>query len=243
MSRNTRNLSYTPKQIQTAGIDINQDGTRRNLLQVLAFPNVRFNDLKTLHDDLHNVDDKIADQISKDALYANYIDRQKLDIAAIQKDEGLKIPHAFDYEAIEGLSSELRTKLSRARPMNLGQAAKVDGITPAALLLLLSRLKKGNVSGNRMSDELGQNVSRETYDKLRAYQALIQKWNPSINLVAKSTLSDVWNRHIIDSAQVYFAALAKIINLDGYRFWWWIAWYCHRHTGTGRRSANQCNDG
>ena len=58
-----------------------------------------------------------------------------------------------------------------------------------------------------MSNELfGQNVSRETYDKLRAYEALIQKWNPSINLVAKSTLSDVWNRHIIDSAQVYFAA-------------------------------------
>jgi 16S rRNA (guanine527-N7)-methyltransferase len=58
-----------------------------------------------------------------------------------------------------------------------------------------------------MSDELfGQNVSRETYDKLRAYEALIRKWNPSINLVAKSTLSDVWNRHIIDSAQVYFAA-------------------------------------
>lgn len=135
--------SYTPKQIQTAGIDINQDGTRRNLLQVLAFPNVTFNELKALNDDLHNVDDKIADQISKDALYANYIDRQKLDIAAIQKDEGLKIPHDFDYEAIDGLSSELRIKLSRARPMNLGQAAKVDGITPAALLLLLSRLKKG----------------------------------------------------------------------------------------------------
>jgi 16S rRNA (guanine527-N7)-methyltransferase len=61
-----------------------------------------------------------------------------------------------------------------------------------------------------MSDELfGQNVSRETYDKLRAYEALIQKWNPSINLVAKSTLSDIWNRHIIDSAQVYFAAFGE----------------------------------
>ena len=59
-----------------------------------------------------------------------------------------------------------------------------------------------------MSNELfGQNVSRETYDKLRAFEALIQKWNPSINLVAKSTLSDVWNRHIIDSTQGYFAAL------------------------------------
>jgi tRNA uridine 5-carboxymethylaminomethyl modification enzyme len=80
--------SYTPKEIQNAGIDINQDGTRRNLLQVLAFPNVTFNDLKALDDDLHDVDVKIADQISKDALYANYIDRQKLDIAAIQKDEG-----------------------------------------------------------------------------------------------------------------------------------------------------------
>ena len=61
-----------------------------------------------------------------------------------------------------------------------------------------------------MIDELlEQNVSRETYDKLRAYEALIQKWNPSINLVAKSTLSDVWNRHIIDSAQVYFAAFGE----------------------------------
>jgi tRNA uridine 5-carboxymethylaminomethyl modification enzyme len=137
------NSSYTPKQIQAAGIDINQDGTRRNLLQVLAFPNVTFNDLKSLNDDLHVVDGKIADQISKDALYANYIDRQKLDIAAIRKDEGLKIPHDFEYEAIEGLSSELRIKLSRARPSNLGQAAKVDGITPAALLILLSRLKQG----------------------------------------------------------------------------------------------------
>ena len=61
-----------------------------------------------------------------------------------------------------------------------------------------------------MSDELfGQNVSRETYDKLHAYEALIQKWNPSINLVAKSTLSDVWNRHIVDSSQVYFAAAGE----------------------------------
>ena len=61
-----------------------------------------------------------------------------------------------------------------------------------------------------MSDEMfGKNVSRETYDKLRAYEALIRKWSPSINLVAKSTLSDVWNRHIIDSAQVYIAALGE----------------------------------
>ena len=137
------NALYTPKQIQSVGIDINQDGTRRNLLQVLAFPNVSFADLKRLKDDLNGVDDKIADQIAKDALYANYIDRQKLDIAAIQRDEGMKIPADFEYEVIDGLSSELRLKLSHARPENLGQAAKVDGITPAALLLLLSRLKKG----------------------------------------------------------------------------------------------------
>ena len=58
-----------------------------------------------------------------------------------------------------------------------------------------------------MNERFAQNVSRETYDKLRAYETLIQKWNPSINLVAKSTLSSVWNRHIIDSAQVYFAAV------------------------------------
>jgi len=136
------NSTFTPKQVQSAGININQDGTRRNLLQILAFPNVSFTDLVPLNGELGNIDANIADQISKDALYANYIDRQKLDIAAIQRDEGMKIPGDFEYTEIDGLSSELRLKLSRARPENLGQAAKVDGITPAALLLLLSQLKR-----------------------------------------------------------------------------------------------------
>ena len=139
LSRN----SFTPKQIQSAGISINQDGTRRNLLQVLAFPNVTFDDLKPLNAELKDIDREISDQISKDALYANYIDRQKLDIAAIQRDEGLKIPCDFDYSDIDGLSAELKSKLTRSQPQNLGQAAKVDGITPAALLLLLSRIKRG----------------------------------------------------------------------------------------------------
>ena len=139
LSRN----SFTPKQIQSAGISINQDGTRRNLLQVLAFPNVTFDDLKPLNAELKDIDREISDQISKDALYANYIDRQKLDIAAIQRDEGLKIPCDFDYSNIDGLSAELKSKLTRSQPQNLGQAAKVDGITPAALLLLLSRIKRG----------------------------------------------------------------------------------------------------
>ena len=134
---------FTPKQVAQAGIRINQDGSRRSGMDLLAFPDVVFEDLVALDADLDQIDGEIRRQTERDALYAHYIARQKQDITALKRDEGHRIPADFDYRAIEGLSNELKQKLSHAQPGNLAQASRVDGMTPAALALILSRLRRG----------------------------------------------------------------------------------------------------
>lgn len=133
---------FTPKEVGTAGITINQDGTRRTGFQLLAFPDVSFGDLLSLDDRLGAVQPEIAKQLERDALYANYITRQAKDVAALKKDEGVLIPRDFDYGALEGLSNEMKAKLLKALPATIAQAARVDGVTPAALTLILAHLKR-----------------------------------------------------------------------------------------------------
>lgn len=135
--------SFTPKEVQSAGIQVNQDGNRRSGMAVLAFPDLSFEDLITLEPRLQEVDSATRQQVEKDALYANYIERQKKDIEALKRDEEQEIPMDFDFSAVEGLSNELKSKLQNARPSNLAQAARIDGMTPAALALLLARLRSG----------------------------------------------------------------------------------------------------
>ncbi len=133
--------TYTPKTLSENGISISQDGTRRTLMQVLAFPNVSYTDLFKLEPELKTVDIDILNQIQKDATYVNYLDRQRKDIDAIRRDEQVQIPASLDYNSIQGLSTELRLKLSKARPKNMLQAARIDGITPAALMLVMAKIK------------------------------------------------------------------------------------------------------
>ena len=90
------------------------------------------------------IKDEIANQVKRDALYANYISRQARDIAAMERDENLKIPRDMQYVGIPGLSNELGAKLTRVQPESLAQAGRIDGMTPAAIMLLLSWLKKTN---------------------------------------------------------------------------------------------------
>jgi tRNA uridine 5-carboxymethylaminomethyl modification enzyme len=137
-------MEHTPKQIAEAGIKINQDGTKRTGFQLLAFPDVFFEDLIPLESKLEEIDDEIRRQVERDALYANYITRQQRDIDMLQKDEAHAIPSDFDYAALDGLSNELTAKLQKTAPINLAQAARIDGMTPSALTLLLSHLKRGN---------------------------------------------------------------------------------------------------
>ncbi|MBY6066320.1 tRNA uridine-5-carboxymethylaminomethyl(34) synthesis enzyme MnmG [Leisingera aquaemixtae] len=137
--------TFTPKQISEAGIRINQDGNRRTGLDVLAFPDVSFEDLLPLMPGLNTVSLDICRQLERDALYANYITRQEREVSALKRDEGHRIPNNFVYEGVEGLSNEIQQKLKQARPETLAQAARIEGMTPAALALILARLRKDKV--------------------------------------------------------------------------------------------------
>ena len=135
--------TFTPKEASVAGVSMTQDGQRRTGFQLLSFPDVTFSDICKLNPDLMNVDKDIADQVSKDALYANYLKRQENDVALLRKDEGERIPLSFDYSVVDGLSNELKSKLISSKPENLAQAARIEGMTPAALTLLLALIRKG----------------------------------------------------------------------------------------------------
>ncbi|MEP4770083.1 MAG: tRNA uridine-5-carboxymethylaminomethyl(34) synthesis enzyme MnmG [Roseibium sp.] len=137
-----KGLSVTPSEAQKRGLPVNQDGVRRSAFDLLSYPNVTFEGLALIWPGLARIDPAIVEQVATDALYAVYLDRQKADIDALKRDEALRIPDDFDYEAIVSLSNEVKQKLSDVRPATLGQASRMDGITPAALTLILSYLKR-----------------------------------------------------------------------------------------------------
>ena len=137
-----RSKSLTPKDVNAGGVSVNQDGNRRDGIQVLAFPNVTFDDMLTLFPELKGTEREISEQVERDALYSNYIARQQKDVDALKRDEAQRIPKDFDYSSIDSLSNELKQKLGNVRPMNLAQAGRVDGMTPAALTLLLAKLRQ-----------------------------------------------------------------------------------------------------
>ncbi|MGH1576106.1 tRNA uridine-5-carboxymethylaminomethyl(34) synthesis enzyme MnmG [Planktotalea sp.] len=137
-----KSKSLTPKEVISGGISVKQDGNRRNGIQVLAFPDVKFEDILPLFPDLEATEKPIRDQVERDALYSNYIDRQQKDVDALRRDEAQTIPKEFDYAEIESLSNELKHKLTNVRPHNLAQAGRVDGMTPAALTLIMAKLRQ-----------------------------------------------------------------------------------------------------
>lgn len=134
--------TFTPRELESAKVPASPDGTRRDGFAVLARPDVAFEDLFSLIPGIQSVDTEIRRQVERDALYSNYIARQEKDVQALRRDEGMTIPSGFDYSEMPGLSGELQQKLSRARPGNLAQAANIDGMTPAALALILVRLRR-----------------------------------------------------------------------------------------------------
>ena len=134
-------LSVTPKQMLGQGIRVNQDGIRRNGFELLSFPGVTFDALVPLCPALADVPQTIRQQVACDAVYAPYLQRQAAGVEALQRDESHKIPEGFQYTGLQGLSNELQLKLTRIQPATLAQAGRVEGMTPAALTLLLARIK------------------------------------------------------------------------------------------------------
>ncbi|WP_407493872.1 tRNA uridine-5-carboxymethylaminomethyl(34) synthesis enzyme MnmG [Pseudooceanicola sp. MF1-13] len=133
---------YSPQEVAHAGIKVSNDGARRTLYQFLSFQDVSFDQLIAVDSEVGKLDDETREQLAKDALYENYIARQHKDVEAVKRDEAQIIPENFDFTAMDGLSAELRGKLSLHKPANLAQAARVEGMTPAALTLLLARLRR-----------------------------------------------------------------------------------------------------
>ena len=134
-------LKLSPSQLAKAGLKINQDGVARGPLDLLAYPDLDFAAVEAVWPALGSLSPGIREQIEADALYAGYLDRQESDIRAFRKDEGLALPASLDYRAIAGLSAEAAEKLVRAKPSTLGQAARIDGMTPAALARVLVHVR------------------------------------------------------------------------------------------------------
>ena len=136
--------TYTPSKAQVAGIAIKQDGSRRNGMELLAFPDVVFEDVIRLDSRFAEISTEIAQQMEREALYANYIARQQKDVDLLRKDEALRIPDDFDYIGLDGLSNELTSKLVAARPATLAQVGRIEGMTPAGLTLILAKIRQMN---------------------------------------------------------------------------------------------------
>ncbi|MCH8684111.1 tRNA uridine-5-carboxymethylaminomethyl(34) synthesis enzyme MnmG [Pedomonas mirosovicensis] len=136
------NRSLSPNQAAKHGLSVNQDGIVRTAFELMRYPNIDWARLVSVWPELGDVDPAVAEQVEIDAKYATYIDRQAEDIEAFRRDEALRLPENLDYAAVMGLSAELREKLAVARPATLGAAARLQGVTPAALTALLAYVKK-----------------------------------------------------------------------------------------------------
>jgi tRNA uridine 5-carboxymethylaminomethyl modification enzyme len=135
-------LSLTPNAAARHGLKVNLDGMRRSAFDLLALPGVSIGSLTAIWPELTGIAPKIAAQIEIDAKYAVYLDRQTKDIEAFRRDEALAIPDHVDYAGLPGLSNEIRARLEKIRPRTMGQALRIEGMTPAAMTLLASKLRR-----------------------------------------------------------------------------------------------------
>ena len=146
-----KSLSLTPTEAVQKGLKINQDGIRRSAFDILSYPDQSLAALAKIWPELGRFGSGMADRLENDARYAVYLERQERDIAAYRRDESLSLPNDLDYAAVSGLSAELRLKLDTVRPQTLGQAGRIEGMTPAALTLLAARARKTPAAGRGQS--------------------------------------------------------------------------------------------
>jgi len=135
-------IKATPNELTVHGIRVNQDGVRRSVLDLLAYPEISLERLRDIWPTLNSITQESAEQLEIMGRYSGYMDRQEADIRAFRKDETLKIPPDLDYEQIGGLSTEIKIKLGITKPTTLGAAARISGVTPAALTALLGYVRR-----------------------------------------------------------------------------------------------------
>jgi tRNA uridine 5-carboxymethylaminomethyl modification enzyme len=135
-------VSLTPTQAKRHGLGLNQDGQRRSGFELLSHPNIGVRELARVWPSFNEIAPNIAEQLEIDAKYAVYVDRQAADIVEFRRDEGLELPEGIDYARLGGLSNEIKQKLQAVRPCTVGQAGRIDGMTPVALTLLLAHIRR-----------------------------------------------------------------------------------------------------
>jgi tRNA uridine 5-carboxymethylaminomethyl modification enzyme len=135
-------LTLTPNEASRHGVEINRDGRRRSAFELLSFPDVDLKRLAAVWPAAGAIAPVIAAQLEVDASYAAYVDRQDADVVAFRKEESVRIPPDFDYCEVTSLSNEVRQRLEKVRPATLAQAGRMEGMTPAALMLMLAHLRK-----------------------------------------------------------------------------------------------------
>jgi tRNA uridine 5-carboxymethylaminomethyl modification enzyme len=138
-----KSVSLTPKEAERHGLSLNKDGQRRTAFELLSYPTVSIADLAKIWPRFGEFAPKIAEQIEIDAKYDVYLSRQAADVAAYRRDESFTLPDDLDYAALPGLSNEVKQKLQAQKPRTIGHAAKIDGLTPAALTLLVAHVRRG----------------------------------------------------------------------------------------------------
>ncbi len=136
-------LQATPNELENYGIGVNKDGQRRNVIDLLGYPDIDWEQLQSVWPKLAGIEPAIREQLECDALYAGYMERHDADIVAFRKDENMRLPVDFDYTSIGSLSTEVRNKLNQAKPATLGAASRIPGITPAAMIALMRYVKRG----------------------------------------------------------------------------------------------------
>jgi tRNA uridine 5-carboxymethylaminomethyl modification enzyme len=139
-------LAATPPELARAGVAVTADGQRRDVYELLGFPTLDLAKLQRLWPELASLRPDIAEQIEIDGRYAGYLSRQEADIRAYRRDEALRLPDNLDYDRVGALSAEMRSKLKAARPATLGAAARLSGVTPAALVALLRHVRRDDRS-------------------------------------------------------------------------------------------------
>lgn len=139
-------LSITPSEGKASGLSVNQDGQRRTVKDLLAYPDIDIDALLPVFPELSDLSTRAREFAEIHATYAGYLERQQADIDAFRRDEGLRLPEGLDYAAIGGLSNEVREKLVRARPETLGQASRLEGVTPGALMAVLAYVRKNRAA-------------------------------------------------------------------------------------------------
>jgi len=142
----SRETQFTPKEAGELGVRVNADGQRRSIRDLLSFPGVTLSNFEAVRPEIAGWSRQVREQIEIDAGYAGYLDRQAADAEALRREEALALPVDLDYAAIGGLSNEVREKLALVQPRTLGQAGRIEGMTPGALTALLSHVKKAKVA-------------------------------------------------------------------------------------------------